>query len=132
LDCNSNFSPIPGATSQSFTAAANGNYAVELTENGCVDTSNCITITNVGLETLYDENNLSIYPNPSTGEFSIDLGSTEGNIQVTVYDLNNKTISCDHFKNRQFIDLKIDGPSGFYFINIGLSERNSVVKLIKY
>jgi hypothetical protein len=132
LDCNSNFSPIPGATSQSFTAAANGNYAVELTENGCVDTSNCITITNVGLETLYEENNLSIYPNPSTGEFSIDLGSTEGNIQVTVYDLNNKTISCDHFKNRQFIDLTIDGPSGFYFINIGLSERNSVVKLIKY
>jgi len=32
LDCDNNFTAIAGETAQSFTATANGNYAVEITQ----------------------------------------------------------------------------------------------------
>jgi len=41
LDCNNGFSPIAGETSQTFNSIGNGSYAVEVTQNGCVDTSAC-------------------------------------------------------------------------------------------
>lgn len=43
MDCSSN-TPIPGATSQSYTATANGSYAVIVTQNSCSDTSLCYNI----------------------------------------------------------------------------------------
>jgi hypothetical protein len=132
LDCTSSFLPIPAATAQTFTASSNGNYAVELTENGCVDTSNCYAITNIGIETLQDGNIFTISPNPTNGVFKIDLGSTKDDIQITVTDINYKIISSENFKNKQTIDLDIDGPSGFYFVNISISDRKRVAKLIKY
>lgn len=51
LDCNNNNAIIQGATSQSFSPASNGSYALEITENGnnCADTSSCYTISVVGL-----------------------------------------------------------------------------------
>lgn len=41
LDCDDNFAELAGETGQSFTATINGNYAVEVTLNGCLDTSAC-------------------------------------------------------------------------------------------
>jgi uncharacterized delta-60 repeat protein len=48
LNCDDNYNqlfqfPFPLS---SITASTPGNFAVEITKNGCVDTSNCITITN--------------------------------------------------------------------------------------
>lgn len=48
IDC-STMSPIPGETNQSFSATANGSYAVVVTQNGCTDTSSCYSINNLGL-----------------------------------------------------------------------------------
>jgi hypothetical protein len=70
LDCNNN-SPIAGEISQSFTAMINGSYAVELSQNGCVDTSNCIEITTVGTIENLLFNEFKISPNPSNGDFFI-------------------------------------------------------------
>lgn len=47
LDCDNNNTPIPTATNQTFIAPAIGNYAVEVTGNGCVDTSICINIASI-------------------------------------------------------------------------------------
>ncbi|HHZ65695.1 MAG TPA: hypothetical protein EYN51_09415, partial [Flavobacteriales bacterium] len=40
---------ITGATNQEYTATANGNYAVIVTNNGCSDTSACYTVSAVGI-----------------------------------------------------------------------------------
>ncbi len=42
LDCNNGFAAIPGATGRNFTPAIDGNYAVEITSFGCLDTSACV------------------------------------------------------------------------------------------
>lgn len=50
LDCNNGYAEIPGATGTQFTPALDGSYAVEVTENGCTDTSACYTVVGVGID----------------------------------------------------------------------------------
>src|SRR5690606_25861328 len=49
LDCDDSCAAISGETAQSFTPTEDGNYAVQLIENGCVDTTDCVAITTVGI-----------------------------------------------------------------------------------
>lgn len=44
LNCDTGNSIIGGATSQTYIVSGSGNYAVELTQNGCVDTSVCTNV----------------------------------------------------------------------------------------
>ncbi|MFT5779357.1 MAG: hypothetical protein ACI837_002315, partial [Crocinitomicaceae bacterium] len=64
LDCDNGFAPIPGATSQSYTAIANGNYAVAVTENGCTVNSACFAYTTIGIDEYDLGTAFSIFPNP--------------------------------------------------------------------
>lgn len=52
LDCDDNNAIVSGETNQSFTPAVTGNYAVEVTMNGCVDTSDCFLVDYTGIEEL--------------------------------------------------------------------------------
>jgi hypothetical protein len=49
LDCGNGFAVIGTATSQAFTATANGSYAVAVTEHSCTDTSSCHTVNVVDI-----------------------------------------------------------------------------------
>ena len=65
VDCATQ-TPIAGATSVSYTATANGDYAVMITNGACgTAMSECTTISNIGI----DENGVMLvtaYPNPVT------------------------------------------------------------------
>ena len=52
LDCDNNYAIINGETSQSYTASNTGNYAVEITVNNCLDTSDCYLVDFTGIEEL--------------------------------------------------------------------------------
>lgn len=52
LDCANNYTIIPGETNQSFTPSLTGNYAVEITTDGCVDTSSCYLVDFASIEEL--------------------------------------------------------------------------------
>jgi hypothetical protein len=45
--CMPAFIPLAGENNQSLIAPANGSYAVEITYNGCTDTSDCYAVTTV-------------------------------------------------------------------------------------
>lgn len=52
LDCDNGLASISGETNQSFTASVTGNYAVEITIEGCVNLSGCELIDFTGIEEL--------------------------------------------------------------------------------
>ncbi len=52
VDCDNNNTPISGATSQSFAPTVSGNYAVEVTLNGCTGTSDCANVDFTGIDEL--------------------------------------------------------------------------------
>ncbi len=56
LDCDNANSVIIGETNQFFTPTNTGNYAVEVTENNCVDTSACYLVDYTGIEELLTTN----------------------------------------------------------------------------
>ena len=56
LDCNNNYSVVPTETNQSFSPCSNGSYAVSITQNGCVDTSVCVTMNSVVSTSIADPN----------------------------------------------------------------------------
>ncbi|MDG1656944.1 MAG: hypothetical protein P8H56_00030, partial [Crocinitomicaceae bacterium] len=49
---DSSFIALVGEINQSYTATVTGNYAVEITIDGCVDTSACQLIDFTGIEDL--------------------------------------------------------------------------------
>jgi hypothetical protein len=131
LDCNNAYAIINGQTGQTFTATANGNYAVELTENGCVDTSACVAITTVGIVENSFGDGLFIYPNPTNGNFSIDLGALYENAQVSITDISGKLVESKSIAQSQVLNLTIEEPAGIYLISIQAGNKKAVIKLVK-
>jgi hypothetical protein len=131
LDCNKNYTVIAGQTGSSYTPNANGNYAVELTQNGCVDTSNCVNIANVGIVENTYGNLLKAYPNPTIGNFTIDLGAVYKNTLVLITNLSGIMIDSKTISQSQILNLSIEEPSGIYIISIQSDDKNAIIRLIK-
>ena len=132
LDCNTNYSPISGETSQSFAPVSNGDYAVQLSQNGCIDTSVCVTISTIGLKENTDLRNVTIYPNPTQGAITVDLGNVYTNVTVRILTQVGQEIQHTTYSNKQEIDLFIDGVRGTYFAEITTNRGYAkLVKLIK-
>ena len=131
LDCDDNFAVIPGETGQSFTATANGNYAVEITENGCSEISDCVLITTLGLEDNTLSNQINIYPNPTAGDLNIQLGQTYEDVQVIVRNILGQQIITRTYTAVQDLNLNIEANSGLYFIEITTGNHRAVSKVVK-
>lgn len=113
-DCGTN-QPIAGETSQSYTPTLTGDYAVEVTENGCTEMSVCSNVDFTGISELSDEL-ISIYPNPTNGDFRV---SYSGNIeQIDVFDALGRTI-----------ELNVDLDSGLVY-GSSLATGKYIVKVI--
>jgi hypothetical protein len=91
LNCDNGYSIIAGATEPSFTIPGiSGNYAVKVSENGCVDTSACIVVDLTGLTAITAENVL-IYPNPTNGIVHIEAADLNPS-GLSVIDLQGRTV----------------------------------------
>jgi len=123
LDCDNSFSIITGETNQLFTATANGNYAVEITENGCTDTSFCYSVTSVGVFEYSSNSYISIYPNPTTGKITIQAKCIE---KIEIMNIQGKQIYIG-IKNE--IDLSNE-PKGIYIIKVTTKKGVAVGKVV--
>jgi hypothetical protein len=107
------------------------NYGVELAENGCVDTSACISIAPVYINDHVFENNLIIYPNPSNGNFTIDMGKTNNEIEIVLTDLAGRMAYVENFQNSRYLNLDIDfSATGVYLLTALSNKRMGVPRLI--
>lgn len=134
LNCSTGNSVISGATSQSYTATANGSYAVVVTKNSCSDTSLCYSVNSLGIaETLNPSGiNVSVYPNPSSGIYNIQFPaelSTAKNVSVAVYNLLGELVFYSSTKNTA-IDIS-NHSNGSYFMTIKADNYRFNHKLIK-
>jgi PKD repeat protein len=87
------------AVNPSHTYAQNGTYTVTLTVTGPCGTSTftqVVTITQVGLEEHQTLNNMSLYPNPNDGAFTISFEMTqEADVQIQVLDVAGRIVWSD-------------------------------------
>lgn len=128
IDCNNSNVPISGETSQSFTPALSGSYAVIVTQNGCSDTSNCTTVNLTGINEL-NTSGLKIYPNPATDNINLQLNQSG---VLEVYSIDGKLIESANI-NTNIYKLNIQHYNkGMYMLRfIGLNGNSYQSKFIK-
>lgn len=132
LDCDNNYSLIPGETNQSFTAGAFGNYAVEISENGCIDTSTCQVLVPLGVIEQSFKDELVVVPNPNSGTFSIEFTNPQDHILLQIYSLLGKEVLNEIHCNTSLIPINLKEFSGVYMIKLSDNKGNeTVVKVVK-
>lgn len=81
----------------------------------------------------FELNNISIYPNPSNGVFTISLGDIEPT-SIEVYDLTGKIILSkkDNIVTNFETSINLSNASqGIYFVKINTNNQNIVKRIIK-
>jgi hypothetical protein len=132
LDCDNAYAPIANETMQSFTATANGSYAVEVTENNCVDTSACVDIIGISIVESNFDDEIRLYPNPTKGVFTVDLGHEYEDITVSITNSLGQLVAKENHQHISNLKLFAQGSSGVYFVEIRSSDGKQIVlKLIK-
>ncbi|NLJ82877.1 MAG: T9SS type A sorting domain-containing protein [Bacteroidales bacterium] len=131
VDCNNNYSPIEGENNKTFTTSKAGRYAVIVTKNNCSDTSECYVIT-VGVSHITYDTHVNLYPNPSQGQFLIDLGSVKDKATIKVYSVSGQLITQGVYENQSVLDLNLNVPEGLYFITVESTDLKAKLKAIVY
>ncbi|BDS12542.1 LamG-like jellyroll fold domain-containing protein [Aureispira anguillae] len=133
LDCSNGMQAINGATSQTFIATSNGDYAVEITNaDNCVDTSACINVTGLSISGTQTTDVFKLYPNPTTGNVILDLGGLEDAIWVNIYDLAGKQVFSQEFATASLFNVEIDALSGVYLLEVSTASGiKTTLKLTK-
>ena len=129
VDCNNGNSPISGATSQTFVATVNGNYAVEVTENGCTDISNCNIISQVNIDEM-STSNVQLYPNPTFGKIQLMFDNTNVD-QLTIMDTKGREIySISTPESGSIIDME-GMEVGIYLFQLKIGNQLITKRVIK-
>ncbi len=128
LNCASNFQVIGGATGKQFTFVQNGSYAVEVSLNGCVDTSACIVINNVGLiETRAQE--LEVYPSPT--HQNLNLIYPPGPGVLNVLNADGRVLLREKIDPQGKMELSLgELPQGIYHLQL-LQEQGQAQLLVQ-
>ena len=128
IDCVNGNTPIAGATAQTYTATANGQYAVIITLGGCTDTTVCATVTNVGLNDL-ESLVISASPNPFNETVTLHFPQTFINKQVVVYDVAGREVFKSLITSEKLELPASTWNSAVYYISIeGYSSRLKLIK----
>ena len=130
LDCDAGYSPITDATGQTFTPTINGNFALELTYKSCVDTSDCISVSNLSFH-AFGSSSIKIQPNPNEGVFVLtsELPSLG---QVRIVNANGQVVLEKEANSQSELKLDIkEFPAGIYFIEVKGQNSLDRLKVIK-
>jgi PKD repeat protein/subtilisin family serine protease len=124
-----NEEPIAGATSRFLNMDGAGVYQLEIKDQVCSSFSDPYLITN--LEASVEEE-VSIYPNPSKGNVSIELLSGKKINEIVVENMNSQPIPINNrTEDNNSIQLSLKGiPAGFYLIKIYAGDDFFIRKLI--
>jgi hypothetical protein len=130
INCATN-SPVTGATSITFNPTVNGSYSVIVTSNeGCADTSACVTVSTLTTQEKLSESKPSVYPNPTKGKLSVSAASSE-QLQITIFNALGKVIyTSSNLSNGSVIDIG-SAQSGVYMIQIQSSKGTVVQRVVK-
>ncbi|MGH1336870.1 MAG: SBBP repeat-containing protein [Aureispira sp.] len=130
LDCNNNLAAIATETNQQFTPAQNGDYAVVITQNGCLDTSACVSVTVIAVAQLASGPTILLYPNPTTGNISIDIGKLQ-QASLTIYSMDGKLIQQYKHLKGQLQHVVLPEDTGMYLLEVVTPKGVGHYKVMK-
>ena len=131
IDCSTS-QIIPGESDKSYTFSSAGSYAVEITSNGCIDTSNCHVINVLGIPENAFGTNISVYPNPANQFVNIDLGRVYNDLDAQIVNVTGNIVLHKHFEKQRNVQLDLGSLSnGLYFIQLRTNKKNAFIRVVK-
>lgn len=118
IDCDNGNQSLNGETNQTFVATANGSYAVIIDNGSCTDTSDCFVVSSVGLSEELNTPSIRVYPNPSNGIISIELGGEYNEVKLILFDNLGRIVANQLFTATKQIELVIDAVPGNYILKL--------------
>jgi hypothetical protein len=118
-----------GQTTSSISGQCAGDYCCTITDNnGCSQTT-CVDIRNAtGINDIAaGSGGISVYPNPNTGVFTMELSVGSGQSTVEIYNILGEKIMNEQLtKASNQIDLSSQ-PSGIYLYRVIKTENGNLV-----
>ena len=124
---------LTGASLQvSYLNAGSYQFTYTASNGVCADASTTITVDLIDC-TGIDEavaNNFSVYPNPSTGVFTIEFDGNGSNIELSILDLNGRTVYTQAIAtNKTDVNLSTIA-NGVYTVVLVSNDTVSATKMI--
>jgi hypothetical protein len=107
-----------GQTTASISGQCTGSYCCTVTDaNGCTKTT-CVNVA-TGMESIESgEGQISVYPNPTNGVFTIQIPQLNGQLKVGIYNILGQNVKTEQIRDKiNVIDLSNE-PNGIYFYRI--------------
>lgn len=120
LNCDEGFSRIPNATDSKFEASTSGNYAVEVTTDfGCVDTSECLNVIVSSSASAFQQQDLSVFPNPAIDQIQLQWRGLSQAGQVKILTIEGVSVFEKELQSidKEILDIRFL-PSGTYLLLI--------------
>lgn len=124
LDCDDNYNPIPGEDSSTFESTTTGNYAVEIWQDDCSDTSICKSFQITNSISVFEDKKITIYPNPAYESIVIESQNVFESDIILYNSLGQKMIEIDAKGERSVFVPLDEYTQGLYFLEInGMTFR---------
>ena len=123
-------------TTGAFRATADfdpGAETYDLTSEGGWDVFiHKMSQTSVGVVENDFGRQLLVHPNPSAGDFVIDLGDVYDLTEIAITDMNGKLVYASTLRQTQTANISLKkAPAGVYLLRIQSGKKRAVVKLVK-
>ena len=119
---------LQNSINPSITLTSNGLYAVVVTINGCIDTSDCVSFLSAGMNE-FQNNFIHLSPNPCEDAFHVN-GLEQDGTPFLIKDVSGKVMLEGQFASAKNAVVQVDTfVSGAYFLV--LPEQNTCLRLIK-
>jgi len=130
LDCGNNFASIAGETAPTFAPAANGEYAVQITDNGCTDTSACFFFSTATLSEGTLEN-FVYYPNPTSGMVNMVFDSDQSFIKVEILNALGQVVHTIVETATNEIAVDLPEARAVYLLRVSTESGSEMISVVK-
>jgi hypothetical protein len=123
--------PIPGATSQEYTATVSGTYYTIVTVDGCSTApSNSINLTVTSVGTLGNDLAVNVYPNPISNEVIVEIPGNTKRLSYKIVNALGQMMSTGEVTEKVVVDTR-PLASGVYCLMLNEGEKMVQIKLVK-
>ncbi len=129
LDCSNGYAEVAGATAPSFQPTTVGTFAVEVTQNGCVDTSACFPST-VGIGEVDALAAVQVRLNAVDEEVVVTGAAGLNGATVRLVDVQGRSVRSIPVQ-RDRCAIPVAGlPAGAYLVEVTAREGRKAVRVV--
>jgi hypothetical protein len=131
IDCNTS-QVIPSATTAVYTPQVTGNYAVQVTENGCKAQSACYFVEVVSTTEPESAFDWSIQPNPASGQVWVQVRKGPEVSSLECYDLTGRLLLRQQLHSGDPVRIDLSGlPDGTLLLKLSDGRHVASKRLTK-